>query len=383
MIVTWGQGGGLNAGLSFALQLSDAGAGAVTLAPLTAGGSPTAAFTRATTAWTKLSTGLWASVASGTARSGYLGANTAAGAYGGYFAEPAATNLCLQARDLTNASWTKVTMTAALDQTGIDGAANSASSLTATAGAATCLQTITEAATASAFSMFIKRITGTGTVTIQQGASTSEISGSINSSTYTRVEIDATVLNPAIGISLGTNGDKIAVDMVQFENTAGIATSPIPTTTVAVTRNADVLSFPAAGNIVGTVGTCYAEVTCPAVSAAVVTQQYIGVTGGGSPLYEKQIGTALSLFDGTAERIGNAITASGVPQKFASMWSGAACKTYIAGVASPSLGFDGDLNVGANLFIGCSAANVAQTQGFIKNVRTWTVALTDGQIASQ
>src|SRR5258708_19718753 len=152
----------------FFLPLSDLGAGAVNT-QLSAGiGGPT--FTRATTAWTKLSSGLWGQVATGIARSCYLGQNTVLGEYGGYLAEGARTNLCLQSRDLSNASWTKVNATAVLDQAGIDGITNSASSLTATLPGVSCLQTITEAATLSAFSLYIKRITGTGLVTLQQGA---------------------------------------------------------------------------------------------------------------------------------------------------------------------------------------------------------------------
>lgn len=223
----------------FLLPMADAGAGVVNTTPTTGGA---ATFTRATTAWTKLSTGLWGSVASGSARSCYLGATTAVGAYAGYLSEIAATNQCLQARDLSNASWVKTTATAVKDQAGIDGVASSASSLTATLGGGSCLQTITEAATTSAFSLFIKRITGTGTVVIQQGASTLDVTASINSSTYTRVEIDASVLNPIVGIVLGTNGDKIAVDMCQFEN-GSFATSPVPTTTASVTRDKDQLTY--------------------------------------------------------------------------------------------------------------------------------------------
>src|SRR4029450_7617101 len=63
----------------------------------------------------------------------------------GLLVEDARTNLVLRSRDLTNASGTKGNATAALDQTGPDGSANSASSLLATAGNATALQSITDA----------------------------------------------------------------------------------------------------------------------------------------------------------------------------------------------------------------------------------------------
>ena len=101
---------------SFALPLNDAGAGAVNLNPIFNAGSGTATFTRATVAWTKLSTGLWAQVASGTARSAYLGADTTVGAYGGYFAEGAAIQLVTPTasiRDMTQAAFNVVTAAAA------------------------------------------------------------------------------------------------------------------------------------------------------------------------------------------------------------------------------------------------------------------------------
>ena len=99
MLATWatsnGGGNGQLAGLAFWLPLLDAGAGAVNTTPVFSYGSPTATFTRATTAWTKLKSGLWVSVNSGVARAQYLAPDTTVGAYGGYFAEAAATNKCL------------------------------------------------------------------------------------------------------------------------------------------------------------------------------------------------------------------------------------------------------------------------------------------------
>lgn len=52
----------------------------------------------------------------------------------GILVEEARTNVVLWNRDLTNAAWTKTNITAAKDQTGIDGFASSASKITATAG---------------------------------------------------------------------------------------------------------------------------------------------------------------------------------------------------------------------------------------------------------
>src|SRR4051812_6969991 len=107
------------------LQFKDLGSGG---AQITEDFGPAATFTNAAQGWTKLSSGLWAAVANGSARSFYSGFTTVAGTYLGYLAEGARTNSCLQARDLSNASWTKTTATGAKDQAGIDGTASSASS---------------------------------------------------------------------------------------------------------------------------------------------------------------------------------------------------------------------------------------------------------------
>jgi hypothetical protein len=64
-------GAALVGGISFSLPLTDAGAGVVNTTPFTARGSGTATFTRATAAWTVLSNGLIAQVASGQPRSYY------------------------------------------------------------------------------------------------------------------------------------------------------------------------------------------------------------------------------------------------------------------------------------------------------------------------
>lgn len=369
--------GGLLNSAEFIAAFRDLGNGAVDLA-LDRGTGP-ATFTRATAGAAKLSTGLWKlDVASGTARSFYLGMNTAVGAYGGYLAEGARTNLCLQSRDLSNASWTKINTTGAKDQIGIDGVANSASSLTATLGGGTCLQTITEAATDSTFSMFIKRITGTGTITIQQGASTSEISAQVNSTTYTQVSLDATVLNPAIGITLGTNGDKIAVDCVQFENGA-FASTPIPTTTVAVTRNADVLTYPLSG--ADAAGTAYGEFgslwTTAGATSVLLT---LGNTNGRMLYSPSLIATSIQMFDGTSTALKTGLTdMSTGSRKRASSWGGTGQSITGDGASAGTATFDGSMSAAGTIEIGHMVGS-SQWFGTLKNVRIWQRQLPDATL---
>ncbi len=379
MLLTWGASSGLNAGLTFALPLNDAGAGAVNTAVTSTGGSGTPTFTRATAAAAKLSTGLWnLAVASGTARSHYLGANTVVGAYGGYLAEGARTNLCLQSRDLSNASWTKVNTTGTKDQVGIDGVTNSASSLTATLGGGTCLQTITEAATDSTLSMYIKRITGVGTVTIQQGATTSDITAQINSVTYTQVVLDATVLNPAIGIVLGTNGDQIAVDCVQFENGA-FASTPIPTTTVAVTRNADVLTYPSAGNAVAAAGTIYCECTVAGAAGSGQKDIFSIDTSGAQNFIGNGAYQIFTKNRADTSQVGLSTAVAGAVFKFACNWLvggnfngavGGVVGTPASQTATPTLT---TINIG-------HTGGAAQLFGTLKNGRIWQRQLPDATL---
>ncbi len=160
--------------------------------------------------------------------------------------EPAATNVVLQNRDLTNAAWTKTSCTPAKDQIGVDGTANGASSLVATAGNATCLQAITLASSQRFQTAYVKRLIGSGEVdmTTDGGTTWTNITSGLSATLWTRISIPAqTLANPSVGFRLVTNGDKIAVDFVQNE-TGSFQTSVIATTTAAVTRNVDAFSVP-------------------------------------------------------------------------------------------------------------------------------------------
>lgn len=159
----------------------------------------------------------------------------------GLLVEGAATNVVIRNRDLTQAAWVKVNMTAALDQIGIDGAASSASSITATAGNATILQTDVLGSSSRRASAYVKRITGSGTINMTGDGST--YTAVTVTSNWTRVNLAAaTVVNPVTGFQIVTSGDAIAVDFVQNE-TGPVVTSPILTGAASVTRSADNITF--------------------------------------------------------------------------------------------------------------------------------------------
>lgn len=363
----------------FVLPLDDAGAGAVNT--VLARGVGAATFTRATVAWTKLSTGLWAQVASGTARSTYFGMTTAIGSYAGYLAEAAATQLVTPTasiRDMTDASWAAVNVTAAKNATGIDGVANSASTLTCTSNGGTILQTLTAAASSRTYSAWIRRKTGTGAVSLTQGATTSDISGSINSTTYTQVSLTASVLNVAFGITFATSGDEIEIDFNQFEAGA-FATSPLAAAGAA--RNADVLTYTFAGNADAAQGASYAELSTlfstSNLNAAISFQS--AANGLALCVNSTDAATVIRCRDGTnqASKTGLTSMATAVRKRASSWGSGMVVTGDGAAVATAT--FDGDMGSTA-IGIGCRTDGALSWYGTIKNVRIWRQQLSSSQL---
>ena len=374
-------------GLIFELPLSDAGSGAVLTTPTVAGGSPTPTFTRATVAWTKLSSGLWASVASGTARYSYLGADTAVGAAGGYFAEGAGTQLVTPTasiRDMTNAAWTAgATMTVALDGVGIDGAANSCSRLTGGAVSATntIFQTLVAAASSRTYSVWLKRVTGTGVINITQdgGVGYTDVTSQINSSTFTRVSLTASQLNAAFGIQVVTSGDVILADFNQFEPGA-FATSPMAAAGVA--RNADALSFPSAGNMVasGSPETWYVEAQqsqlIDSTSCALLdtdsNYRFLGVQVNAVPYgYHNAAATLIAAVDAMV---------AGVVSKIAARYDGSNFQLVSDGSAGSAQAMGAQAGAATSLYVGYLSGGTTQLFGTIRNLRIYSTALTAAQL---
>jgi hypothetical protein len=188
--------------------------------------------------------------------------------------------------------WLKTGCTAARTQTGIDGAANSASLMTATAANATCLQTVTLASSQREFSVFVRRISGTGAVQLTTDGGTTWITISPTSA-WARYDIPAqTVTNPVFGLRLATSGDAVAVDYVQNENGA-FASSPILTTAAAATRAAEVCQL----NNLSLLGFNFTEGTLLAefeFMASAVGQAIVNIDNGGSTEIQLRRGGTLA-----------------------------------------------------------------------------------------
>jgi len=297
----------------------------------------------------------------------------------GYLAEGARINIAWPNRDLTHVNWVATTTTVALTATGIDGVTNAASTLTATGADSTVLQTVTLASSARVFQPYIKRVTGTGAVSIttNNGTTWTDVTALINSSTYTRVQFSQTVANPVFGFKLATSGDVIAVDYA--DNQGGtFASSPILTTTAAVTRAADVLSYPSAGNFIGTSGSVYAETVMQFSSSLSNTRGILGI--GATPMiFYLNTSDKLFFYDGV-NNVGNIAYEFGSVNKMSMSFSSHKVNIALNGTFN-SGAFSGTIS-GSIISIGTGQSNTIFMFGTIRNIKIWKKALKDAKLIS-
>lgn len=159
----------------------------------------------------------------------------------GILSEEARTWRLLHNRDWTDAVYDTVTnITAVKDATGRDGVANSASSLTATAGNGVIGQSVTLASAERTSSIDVKRVIGSGDIDFSDdgGSNWATLTG-LSSSVWTAHQITRTQANPDIRIRIVTSGDKINVDFGGLEEGA-FRTSVVEVGATAVVRAADV-----------------------------------------------------------------------------------------------------------------------------------------------
>ena len=264
-------------------------------------------------------------------------------------------------------------VTLAQDATGLDGIANTATTITARQNDATLLQTINSASADRCSSAYVRRKTGTGSIWFTQdgGSSWTDITSQINSSTYTRVQITSNVTNASVGFKISTSGDAIEVDNVQ--NEAGvIATSPIVTTTAIVTRNLDSLTYQTSGNIDFATGTCFSRF----MSSGSLTSRFsVSLTNGYSYINSAGANTAWATYDGTT-----IVTKTGLDDMTSKTvnrivaWGDTTQKVTGNGLAPASGAFDGSWGSGTIITIGNTIG------GTIKDVAIYPTKFSDAQM---
>jgi hypothetical protein len=156
----------------------------------------------------------------------------------GLLLEGSATNLLTYSEDFNAAAWTDTSITRATGNTDPAGGAT-AVRFTASSGNATVIRAAAIGTTTTrTFSIFLRRVTGTGNIdyTLNNGSTytTQAITGS-----WVRYTFTATSANHQVGIRIVTSGDAIEMWGAQLETASG-ASSYIPTGSGTVQRAGDV-----------------------------------------------------------------------------------------------------------------------------------------------
>ncbi|MFA7431527.1 MAG: hypothetical protein WCZ23_15320 [Rhodospirillaceae bacterium] len=191
------------------------------------------------------------------------------GVYLGWLVEESRTNLALHARDQSVAPWTRTNMNAARTALGLDGVAASATTLTATLAGAAVYQPVTAVSATYTLSVDLRRVTGSGAVSLTLDGGASWFAVTVGSTRYGRLTLTQTLANPTPGLKLDVAGDVVAADYWQLE-AGSFATSRIPTTTAPMTRGADLPRLDPAGAWFNPAeGTVYIDAIPHATSTAV------------------------------------------------------------------------------------------------------------------
>jgi hypothetical protein len=157
-------------------------------------------------------------------------------------------------------------------------------------------------------------------------------------------------------------------------------TSPIPTTTGSVTRNKDALLYQQTGNIADAAGTAYAEATVTGDGNGYILSTTTNVANG------QPIGfnaANLIFTDSVGARFfGGTPFPNASMRKVATSWTGSVSKGYMDGSLLGSSTYSGNIvngSIGVGIDNSVNQTNTAN--GTIKNLRIWTRALSDSEVA--
>jgi hypothetical protein len=327
----------------------------------------------------------------------------------GYLAEPAATNLCLQSESF-GTTWVPSTATVTTNQTASPTGEVTADLLTNTGGGGSRLTQagIIATSTTHTYSIYVKASVGTSFTLLLYNATGAAVVASVdvNLTTGATTNVVGTVAVSAIvnswwrvsvtnssgitagnsltayayaGSSAGAVGSAVYLWGAQVE-LGSSATSYIPTTTVAVARNADVLTYPSAGNVSDTAGTLYCEAAQNGTAGARSFVQVFASAGNVNQIYSSAGLFGFTGNAGTQANINAGITVtSGSIIKTAYRWgannfaisaNGAAAVTDTSGSVPSGL---------TTIYVGTDNTP-SPLSGTIRNVRTWNRALSSSEL---
>jgi hypothetical protein len=309
--------------------------------------------------------------------------------------EESRTNDALWSRDMTNAAWTKVGMGTAKNAVGIDGTANSATTLTATGTASSCtasctaLQTITLGSTADTYSVFLKRVSGSGAVNITINNLVGTTACTLVTTGFKRCTVTATLANPVIGIQMAGLNDVIVADWNQMEPGSFVTTPIGPTTSGSAVRAADVVTATTVPAF-GPAYTLYASGTPEAptsygtsqypISAGLTssTNNFVGMTrmfSSGQPVLLVIVGGSVTANQSIS---GSAWAANALGKVATAFSSGNQNATFNGGAISNTTG---SIPALAEVNIGSVVNSSQYFNGTISRVALWpTTALSSAQL---
>lgn len=323
------------------------------------------------------------------------------GNYLGFMVEPlAATNSALRNRSLTNAIWAKTNITAVKDQIGLDGTANGATRITASAANGTILQSLTSTSSARRLGVYVRRITGTGKLyaTYDNGAGWTELKNNLRRGVtsdanegYDLYTVPAqTLANPTFGLKIETSGDAFAVDFFTLESNVGQIGSPVDVTGTAITRATETATF----NISGQLGSGPLTVFVRAyVKTSLAQRHLITLDAGDSAVNHININLSASNRVTASVIVASAaaVTAAPLKRPWKDDWqeifvalrikSGElACATSIDDNAITTAVLSGYPAAPTTMRIGRLSGGGGQALVSIKEIMMWDYALDDAQL---
>lgn len=156
-------------------------------------------------------------------------------------------NLLLQSQTLDNASWTSTNNTVVANAAAAPDGTTTAESLTASAANGTTTQSVAAIAGAYTFSVWLRRVTGTGNIDISAHSGGTWVTQTITS-TWARYTVTQTLTagTRTPGIRIVTSGDAIEIWGAQLEQRSAV-TAYTPTTSAPITNYIPVLQTAASG----------------------------------------------------------------------------------------------------------------------------------------
>lgn len=299
----------------------------------------------------------------------------------GLLIEGSATNLLTYSQAFTP-DWTDTSITRDVTlQTSPDGTAN-ALRITASAGNATIIRSAAIGTSASrTFSVWLRRVSGSGNIQYTQDNGTTYTTQAITSS-WVRYQFTHTA-NHQVGIRIVTSGDSIELWGAQLETSSGGPSSYIPTGASTATRAADecqILDLTTMG-FNANAGTIYTDVGIRRNTGSNRNYTFLPASGSNNQIFEGS-GTALNVYSsgsfvaqiGTSTSSASKIAAAYALDDYAVSVNGGAVTTDTSGALPSSL---------TKLTIGGSIVNAAAyTNACIRVFKYWPTRLSNAQLQS-